>query len=332
MAVNVALLGAGRIGKVHAKAIGSAEGATLVAVADAFAEAAESLARAYGARVSTIDEIAAAADIDAVIICTPTDTHADLIEKFAKAGKAIFCEKPVDLSLDRVKACLKTVEDLGATLMLGFNRRFDPHFRAVRAAIDEGRIGDVEMVHITSRDPGAPPPAYIKVSGGIFRDMTIHDFDMARFLLGEEITTVYATASVLVDPEIGKLGDYDSATVVLTTASGKQCSISNSRRATYGYDQRIEVHGSKGVVSAENQRAVSIELATDAGYTRPPLHDFFMTRYTEAYAAEITAFVKAIEAKQAPSPSGEDGLKALALAEAALKSVAERRAVGMDEV
>ena len=332
MAVNIAVLGAGRIGKVHAKAASTANGATLVAIADAFSEAAEDLAKAYGARVATIDEIAAAADIDAVIICTPTDTHADLIEKFARAGKAIFCEKPVDLSLDRVKACLKTVEDLGATLMLGFNRRFDPHFRAVRAAIDEGRIGEVEMVQITSRDPGAPPPAYIKVSGGIFRDMTIHDFDMARFLLGEEITTVYATASVLVDPEIGKLGDYDSVTVVLTTASGKQCSISNSRRATYGYDQRIEVHGSKGVVSAENQRAVSIEVATEAGYTRPPLHDFFMTRYTEAYAAEISAFVTAIETGAAPSPSGEDGLKALALAEAALKSVAERRAVGMDEV
>jgi myo-inositol 2-dehydrogenase/D-chiro-inositol 1-dehydrogenase len=332
MAVKVALLGAGRIGKVHAKAIGAASGATLVAVADAFPEAAEAIAGAYGARVSTIDEIAAADDVDAVIICTPTDTHADLIEQFARAGKAVFCEKPVDLSLERVRTCLKTVEELGATLMLGFNRRFDPHFKAVREAIDAGRIGDVEMVQITSRDPGAPPPSYIQVSGGIFRDMTIHDFDMARFLLGEEITTVYATASVLVDPEIGKLGDYDSASVVLTTASGKQCTISNSRRATYGYDQRIEVHGSKGVVSADNQRAVSIEVATEDGYTRPPLHDFFMTRYTEAYAAEITAFVEAIENGTAPSPSGEDGLKALALAEAALKSVAERRAVGMDEI
>ncbi len=332
MAINVALLGAGRIGKVHAKAIGSTPGARLAAVADAFPEAAEAIAAAYGARVSTIDDIARADDIDAVIICTPTDTHADLIERFAKAGKAIFCEKPIDLSVERVKACLKTVEEEGATLMLGFNRRFDPHFKAVREAIDEGRIGNVEMVQITSRDPGAPPPSYIQSSGGIFLDMTIHDFDMARFLLGEEITTVYAAASVLVDPEIGKLGDYDSVTVVLTTASGKQCSISNSRRATYGYDQRIEVHGSEGVVAAENQRPVSIEVATAQGYTRPPLHDFFMTRYTDAYAAEITAFVKAIETGRAPSPSGEDGLKALALAEAALKSVAERRAVGMDEV
>lgn len=332
MSVNIALLGAGRIGKVHAKAVTSTEGATLVAVADAFPDAAQALAGAYGARVSSIDEIAAAQDIDAVVICTPTDTHADLIEQFVRAGKAVFCEKPIDLSLERVKSCLETVDAVGGTLMLGFNRRFDPHFKAVRDAVDAGQIGDVEMVQITSRDPGAPPPSYIKVSGGIFRDMTIHDFDMARFLLGEEISTVYATASVLVDPEIGKLGDYDSVSLVLTTASGKQCSISNSRRASYGYDQRIEVHGSKGAVAAENQRPVSIEVATADGYTRPPLHDFFMTRYTEAYAAEIAAFVNAISQKQAPMPSGDDGLKALALAEAAVKSVAERRAVSMDEI
>ncbi|MEO9528921.1 MAG: Gfo/Idh/MocA family oxidoreductase, partial [Roseibium sp.] len=209
MAIKVALLGAGRIGKVHARAVSASEGATLVAVADAFPEAAESLAAGYGANVRSIDEIAVSEDVDAVVICTPTTTHADLIEQCARAGKAVFCEKPIDLSLDRVKSCLKTIEDLGALLMIGFNRRFDPHFKAVRDAIDAGRIGDVEMVQITSRDPGAPPPSYIETSGGIFRDMTIHDFDMARFLLGEEITTVYATGSVLVDPEIGKLGDYD---------------------------------------------------------------------------------------------------------------------------
>lgn len=332
MTVKVAVLGAGRIGKTHARAVEATAGARLVAVADAFPEAARELAGAYGARVDTIENIASAADVDAVLICTPTDTHADLIEQFARAEKAVFCEKPIDLSLDRVKTCLQTVEDLGATLMLGFNRRFDPHFKAVRRAIDEGKIGDVEMVQITSRDPGPPPASYIKVSGGIFRDMTIHDFDMARFLLGEEVASVFATGSVLVDPEIGKLGDYDSAMVILTSASGKQCSISNSRRATYGYDQRIEVHGSKGVVSAENQRPVSIEIATADGYTRPPLHDFFMTRYLEAYAAEIASFVDAIEQGRSPTPSGMDGLKALALAEAAIKSIAERRAVSVDEV
>ncbi|MBD8891193.1 inositol 2-dehydrogenase [Roseibium litorale] len=332
MTLNVALLGAGRIGKVHAKAIAATEGARLVAVADAMAEAANALASAYGAEVRSIDAIEASADVNAVIICTPTDTHADLIERFARAGKAIFCEKPVDLSVERVRSCLKVVEETGAVLMLGFNRRFDPHFRAVRAEVDAGRIGDVEMVQITSRDPGAPPPSYIKSSGGIFRDMTIHDFDMARFLLGEDVDTVMATGSALVDPEIGRLGDFDSASVILTTASGKQCTISNSRRATYGYDQRIEVHGSKGAVSAENQRPVSIEVATADGYTRPPLHDFFMTRYTEAYAAEIAAFVKSVEGGVPASPSGKDGLAALLIAEAALKSIAEKRAVSISEI
>jgi myo-inositol 2-dehydrogenase/D-chiro-inositol 1-dehydrogenase len=224
------------------------------------------------------------------------------------------------------------VRETKATLMVGFNRRFDPHFAAVRGAIDAGRIGKVEMVTITSRDPGAPPADYIRVSGGIFRDMTIHDFDMARFLLGEEVATVYATASVLVDPAIGKLGDFDSASLVLTTATGRQCLISNSRRASYGYDQRIEVHGAKGAVSAENQRPVSIEVATAEGYTRPPLHDFFMTRYTEAYAAEIAAFVTAVTTGMPAAPGGEDGLAALALAEAALRSVAEGRQVAMTEI
>ncbi len=327
MSVKFALLGAGRIGKVHAKAITSNPDARLVAVADAMAPAAEDLAKKHGCEVRTIDAILKAKDVDAVVICTPTDTHADLIERFAKAGKAIFCEKPIDLSIKRVKACLATVEKTGAKLMVGFNRRFDPHFAAVRQAIAAGKIGNVEMVQITSRDPGAPPPAYIKSSGGIFRDMTIHDFDMARFLLGEEPVTVMAAASVLVDPEIGQLGDFDSVSVLLTTASGKQCTISNSRRATYGYDQRIEVHGSKGMIAAENQRPVSIEIANGSGYTRPPLHDFFMTRYTEAYAAEIAAFIAVVKKNKTPSPSGTDGLLALALAEAAIKSVATKKAV-----
>ncbi len=332
MTISFALLGAGRIGKVHAQAIVSNHDAGLAAISDPVAQAADDLGQRYGAPVRSIADIAADKRIDAVVICTPTDTHADLIELFARAGKAIFCEKPVDLSVARVRACLKTVEDTGARLMVGFNRRFDPHFQAVRQAIDEGRIGTVEMVQIVSRDPGPPPPAYIASSGGIFRDMTIHDFDMARFLLGEEIETVYAAASVLVDPEIGRLGDHDSASVVLTTASGRQCSISNSRRASYGYDQRIEVHGSLGAVSAQNQRPVSVELATADGYRLPPLHDFFMTRYTQAYAAEIAAFIATIRDGKDPSPSGADGLAALLLAEAALKSVQEGRAVRVAEV
>lgn len=332
MTINFALLGAGRIGKVHAKAIAGNPDAALVAVTDAVADAAAAIAARYGCAVRALDAIEAADDIDAVVICTPTDTHAELIERFARAGKAIFCEKPVDLSVARVRRCLKTVAETGAALMIGFNRRFDPHFVALRQAIEDGRIGAVEMVQIVSRDPGAPPAGYIASSGGIFRDMTIHDFDMARFLLGEEVETVFAAASVLVDPEIGRLGDFDSASVTLTTRSGRHCTISNSRRAAYGYDQRIEVHGSKGAVSAENQRPVSIEVATADGYTRPPLHDFFMTRYTDAYAAEIAAFVAALKEGRTPSPGGEDGLAALLLAEAALRSVAEGRAVKVAEV
>jgi myo-inositol 2-dehydrogenase/D-chiro-inositol 1-dehydrogenase len=332
MTVRFGLLGAGRIGKVHAKAITGNSNAQLIAVADAFEKAASDLATQYGCAIRSVDEILQSSDIDAVVICTPTDTHADLIEQFSKAGKAIFCEKPIDLDVERVKACLKIVDAEGATLMVGFNRRFDPHFQAMRQVIDEGQIGDVEMVTIVSRDPGAPPVDYIKRSGGIFRDMTIHDFDMARFMLGEEIETVSAQASVLVDPAIGEAGDYDSVSVMLATASGKHATISNSRRATYGYDQRIEVHGSKGAVAAENQRPVSIEVANAQGYTRPPLHDFFMTRYIEAYAREISTFIDAVETKSPANPSGLDGLIALALADAAVRSVKEGRAVRVSDV
>lgn len=331
MTVRFGLLGAGRIGKVHAKAVAANPQAKLVAVADAFEKAANDISSAYGAEVRSIEAIEMAKDIDAVIICTPTDTHADLIERFARAGKAIFCEKPIDLDVKRVEACMAVVEKTGATLMVGFNRRFDPHFMAVRKAIDDGAIGDVEMVTITSRDPGAPPVDYIKRSGGIFRDMTIHDFDMARFLLGEDPVSVSAHASVLVDKEIGEAGDFDSVSVILETATGKQCVISNSRRATYGYDQRIEVHGSKGMVAAENQRPVSIEVANAEGYTRPPLHDFFMTRYTEAYANEIAAFIEAVTKGKTAAPGGRDGLIALALADAALRSVSEGRTVRLDK-
>ncbi len=332
MTVRFGLLGAGRIGKVHARAVTGNAGARLVAVADAMAPAAEAIGAQYGAEVRTIEAIEAAGDIDAVVICTPTDMHADLIERFARAGKAIFCEKPIDLDVGRVRACLKVVEETGAPLMVGFNRRFDPHFQAVRKAIDGGAVGKVEMVGITSRDPGAPPVEYIRRSGGIFRDMTIHDFDMARWLLGEEPAAVAAFGAVLTDPAIGEAGDFDSVTVMMETASGRQAVISNSRRATYGYDQRIEVLGAGGMVSAENQREVSIEIASGAGFVRPPLLDFFMTRYTAAYAAEIAAFVEAVAGGGPVSPSGADGLAALVLAEAAVRSVAEGRKVMVSEV
>ncbi|MCO6385371.1 inositol 2-dehydrogenase [Oceanicola sp. 502str15] len=327
MTVRFAILGAGRIGQVHARAVTSNPDARLVAMAEPFAEAAEKMRARYGCEIREIDEIAGSDDVDAVVICTPTDTHADLIEQFAKAGKAVFCEKPVDLSVPRVREALATVEAEGGTLMVGFNRRFDPDFAALKAAIDAGRIGEVEMISITSRDPGAPPASYIKVSGGIFRDMTIHDFDVARWLLGEEVETVQASASVLTDPEIGKLGDFDSVNVILTTASGKQCTISNSRRATYGYDQRIEVLGSKGMVQARNTAEANIVVAGAEGFAEPPLLNFFMTRYTEAYAAEIAAFIAAVS-EGAPTPTtGLDGLRALELAEAALQSARSGQAV-----
>ncbi|CAN1511199.1 MviM Predicted dehydrogenases and related proteins [Paracoccaceae bacterium] len=332
MTLRFAILGAGRIGQVHARAVAGTPGAKLTAIADPVAKAAEAVQAAYGCDIRSIDAILASTDVDAVVICTPTDTHADLIERFTAAGKAVFCEKPVDLSLARVKACLATVSANKGKVMVGFNRRFDPDFMAVKAAIDAGTIGDVEMVTITSRDPGAPPADYITRSGGIFRDMTIHDFDMARWLLGEEVESVFASASVLTDKKIGELGDFDSANVILRTASGKQAIITNTRRATYGYDQRIEVLGSKAMVQAENHGTNRVVVADAAGFHAAPLLNFFMTRYIAAYANEIAAFVASVNGGTALPTTTHDGLMALALAEAALKSVAEGRAVKVTEV
>jgi myo-inositol 2-dehydrogenase / D-chiro-inositol 1-dehydrogenase len=258
--------------------------------------------------------------------------HADLIEQAARAGKAIFCEKPIDLSVQRVRECLQVVAENNALLMVGFNRRFDANFQEVRNRIDAGDIGKVEMITITSRDPGPPPIDYIARSGGLFRDMAIHDFDMARFLLGEEPIEVTAIGSVLVDKAIGKAGDVDSAAITLRTKSGRIAQISNSRRATYGYDQRVEVHGSKGLVSAENVRVTSVEVANGDGYRRERLHDFFMTRYMQAYASEISAFVLAITTGGVVTPNGADGLASLILAEAAVRSHTEKRTVNISEI
>jgi len=325
--INFAILGAGRIGQVHARAVAGNENAALRAVADPMSEAADAIADRHGCDIRTINEIADSSDIDAVVICTPTDMHADLIEQFARAKKAIFCEKPIDLDAARVRECLDVVAAEDGFLMVGFNRRFDPHFMAVRKAIDEGQIGTPEMAIITSRDPGAPPAEYIQRSGGIFRDMTIHDFDMAIFLMGEMPETVQAISSVLTDPVIEPLGDFDTASVIMKMASGKQVTITNSRRASYGYDQRIEVHGSLGMVAAENQRPVAIEIATASGYTRPPLHDFFMTRYIDAYANEIASFISRMTDGSPANPTGIDGLNALLLADAAVESVRTGAAV-----
>ena len=311
------VIGAGRIGKIHGGNIAKHADCSVALVADADAGAAAALAAATGGKVGSIDDIMAAKDIDAVSICSPTDTHADIIERAAKANKAIFCEKPVDLSVARVRACLEVVKAHKTKLMIGFNRRFDPNFASVRKRIANGEIGEVEIVQITSRDPSPPPVSYIERSGGLFRDMMIYDFDIARFLLGEEPVTVSAFGASLVDPAIGKAGDVDTAVVILQTKSGKVCEISNSRRATYGYDQRIEAHGSKGMVAAGNVRETTVELAGAHGYTLDKALNFFLERYDAAYRSELDAFVTAVKSGVEPNPSGTDGLQALILADAA---------------
>jgi myo-inositol 2-dehydrogenase / D-chiro-inositol 1-dehydrogenase len=327
MMLRIGVLGCGRIGQVHARSLMRLDGVKLVAVADAFASSAEALAAKTGAEVRDTAAILASADIDAVILCTPTDTHYDLIHAAARAGKAIFCEKPVDMSADRIRDCIKVVEDHSVPFLTAFNRRFDPNFANVQARIQAGEIGAVEIVTILSRDPAPPPVSYIKSSGGIFRDMMIHDFDMARFLLGEEPVQVFAVGAALVDPAIGEAGDVDTAAVTLTTASGKICTISNSRRASYGYDQRIEVHGSKGMLRAENILENSVEVATDAGFRRAPAQNFFLERYESAYLSEMASFVKAVASGVSPAPSITDGLRAQLIADAATLSLAEGRPI-----
>ena len=323
--------GAGRIGAIHAANIAAHPGARLRYVVDVNEAAAKALADSYGAEVVTTEKALADPEVGAVVIASSTDTHADLIEASARAGKAIFCEKPVDLDLARVEACLAVVKAEGVPLALAFNRRFDPSFAALKNRVAAGEIGDVEMVSITSRDPSPPPIAYVKVSGGLFRDMMIHDFDVARWLLDEEPCEVTATASCLVDPEIGQAGDVDTALVTLRTASGRLCQISNSRRAAYGYDQRIEVLGSKGMLRAENQQPTTLEAATEAGVSRDKPLYFFLERYAAAYCAELAAFIEALSAGRAPSPGGEDGHAALRLAEAAVESLREGRTVRLED-
>src|SRR6478735_3655613 len=305
--IRIAVLGAGRIGRIHGRNAANHPNSRLVAVADPHAPAAQELADATGAAVAALEEIVERPDVDAILICTPTTTHADLIERGARAGKAVFCEKPVDLSSPRIEACLGIVEKAGTPLMIGFNRRFDPNFASLRKRLADGEVGEVELVTILSRDPGPPPVSYIATSGGLFRDMMIHDLDMARFLLlGDEPVEVHAVGSSLVDPAIGEAGDVDTAAVLLKTASGKIAQISNSRRATYGYDQRIEVHGSKGMLRAGNVHNTTVELATGAGFNADPVQNFFLERYAAAYRAELDAFLAAVGSGALPSPSGDD--------------------------
>jgi myo-inositol 2-dehydrogenase/D-chiro-inositol 1-dehydrogenase len=289
--------------------------------------AARTLADRHNAVTSDVATALGDQSVGAVFIASSTDTHADLCIASAKAGKAIFCEKPIDLSLARVEQCLAAVSIAGVPMMVGFNRRFDASFMALKRRIDQGEIGSVEQVIISSRDPAPPPLAYIKVSGGLFRDMMIHDFDMARWLLGEEPQTVFAAASCLVDAEIGGAGDVDSAMVVMRTGSGRLCHINNSRRASYGYDQRIEVHGSKGRLLAGNLTRTTVEIANAAGVSREKPLPFFLERYSGAYVTELDQFIDAVGERQPMPVSAEDGRRALALAEAALQSLESGRAV-----
>lgn len=321
--LNIGLLGCGRIGQVHARSIAMIEAATVVAVADAFAGPAQALAASTGAKIMDSAALIASPDVDAVVIGTPTDTHFELIHQAAAAGKAIFCEKPVDMSADRIRDCIKVVDSAAVPFMTAFNRRFDPNFANIQSRIAAGEIGDVELVTILSRDPSPPPISYIKGSGGLFRDMMIHDLDMARFLMGEEPVSVYAVGSALVDPAIGAAGDVDTAAVTLTTASGKICQISNSRRATYGYDQRVEVHGSHGMLRADNMLENSVEVADQNGFRRAPAQNFFLERYEAAYRAEMAYFVAQVQADKALTPGILDGLRAQILADAATQSLAE---------
>lgn len=318
-----AIFGAGRIGQIHAKNVAEHPDATLKYVVDLFPEAAKSLAEATGAVVASEEQVFNDPEIDAVIIASATNTHADLMEKTALAGKDIFCEKPIDLDIERVQQCIKVVDESGVKCSLGFNRRFDPSFNQLKKHVDAGDVGALEMVAITSRDPSPPPAQYVAVSGGLFRDMMIHDLDMARFLLGEDPVSVFATGSCLVDPAIGEAGDIDTAAVTLKTATGKICQISNSRRACYGYDQRIEVFGSKGAAQAENLTSTSVVLTNEQGVTgEKPLH-FFLERYEKAYKLELENFIDVLNDKAEPVTNQNDGMQALVLADAALRSYKE---------
>jgi myo-inositol 2-dehydrogenase/D-chiro-inositol 1-dehydrogenase len=325
--LNIGLIGAGRIGRIHGGNVALRRDARLVALADADATAAAALAQETGAKVHTVEEILGDADIGAVLICAPTDLHADLIERAARVKKAVFCEKPVDLGSERIRACLDVVKQAGVPLMIGFNRRFDPNFATLKARLDAGFAGEIEIISIISRDPTPPPLSYVKRSGGLFRDMMIHDFDMARFLLGEEPIAVTAVGSSLVDPAIGEAGDVDTAAVLLETRSGKIAQISNSRRATYGYDQRIEVHGSKGMLRAGNVHETTLDFASENGFNADPVQNFFLERYAAAYRLELDAFIKTVKSGGTPRPDGTDGLRAQILSDAATQSAREKRRV-----
>ena len=332
--VKLAIAGLGRIGKIHLKNLCRNFPEVDVVGAMDVVDASKQIADAFnvGCFVKSFEELLAVPDLEGVVICSPTDTHADYVERAARAGKQIFCEKPLDLSLSRVQEVLATVEQAGIALMLGFNRRFDPEFQRIRELVVNGSIGDPQIVKITSRDPGPPPLEYIKVSGGMFLDMTIHDFDMARYIAGKQVKEVYAKGAVMVDPAIGRAGDIDTASIILTFEDDSMAIIDNCRQAVYGYDQRLEVFGSKGMAQAENNFPNNHKLYTDSGvFGALPLH-FFLERYDVSYNQEMRAFIDALVSGDKMPVDGHDGLMSIAVGMAAKKSVKENRPVRMSEI
>ncbi len=334
--INIGIIGVGRIGKVHAENIAfSMPQARLKGIADLnMTPEIEAWAKSLGVASIVKDpaRLLADKDIEGVLICSSTETHADLVIQAAKAGKHIFCEKPVDLAVAKVRVALDSVNKAGVKLQVGFNRRFDHNFRRVRELVASGAVGTPQLIKISSRDPAPPPLAYIAISGGIFIDMAIHDFDMARFLSGSEVVEVYAAGAVLIDEAIGKAGDVDTAVVTLRFVSGALAVIDNSRKTTYGYDQRVEVFGSKGSAAAENDVPNTVKLSSESGViSEKPLY-FFLERYKEAYVAELHAFLDAIAGGNPTLVTGEDGLQDLRVGLAAKLSLAERRPVKLSEI
>jgi myo-inositol 2-dehydrogenase/D-chiro-inositol 1-dehydrogenase len=314
---QLALIGAGRIGRIHAANALAHPGLSLKAIVDPVAAAAAALAAETGATVVSLEAALSDPDIAGVIVASSTDTHLDYTGRAIAAGKAVFCEKPIDLDLARARGAASAFD--GKPLFLGFNRRFDPNFQALHQRLAGGAVGALETLHIVSHDPAPPPVAYVKVSGGLFKDMAIHDFDMARWMLGEEVSQVFASASCLVDPAIGAAGDVDTAKILLKTASGRICMISNSRRSGYGYDQRIEAFGSAGMLKAGNVTENTVQVWTEAGAAAAPFQNFFLDRYAAAYVAEMAHFAD-ILGGATPSIGYADGVAALVLAEAAGES------------
>lgn len=335
MVVNIGIIGAGRIGRVHADALTRRiPDAKVLAIADVNEAAATTAAAEFGIPQASSDHHAILSDgsIDAVVICSSTDTHSQFITEAAQAGKHIFCEKPIDFDLARIDAALAAVDQAGVKLQIGFNRRFDPNHVRVKRAVESGEIGTPHLLHIISRDPAPPPLAYIRVSGGIFLDMTIHDFDMARFLIGSEVEEIYAAAGVMVDPAIGEAGDVDTAMITLKFDNGVIGVIDNSRQAVYGYDQRVEVFGSKGAATTANWYPNAVTISDGDSVRRDLPLNFFMDRYTESYVAEMRAFIDMI-VNDKPSPvTGREGRVPVVMGLAARKSYLENRPVRLDEI